>query len=91
MSQDTAPYADWIGAKDTAEDEISLFPALALAATLDDTETQFGIGSSLPPIWQWFYFLPKAPQSKLGRTAIPNAVVLCRPSSCRGECSPAPA
>jgi 3-methylfumaryl-CoA hydratase len=72
MSRDTAPYAEWIGATDTAEEEISLFPALALAATLDDTETQFGIGSPLPPVWQWFYFLPKAPQSKLGPDGHPE-------------------
>lgn len=62
----TPAYSAWIGATETAEDTISLAPALAAAATFDDAATVFAAGSPLPPLWHWFYFLPRAPQSRLG-------------------------
>ncbi|MCG8346671.1 MAG: acyl-CoA dehydrogenase [Chloroflexales bacterium] len=71
MTDTTEDYAAWIGRTETVEDDISLAPVLAAAATLDDT-TQFGKGSALPPLWHWFYFLPKAPQSRLGDDGHPQ-------------------
>jgi len=65
-------FGTWIGRTETVEDDISPAPALAAAATLDDTTTQLGKGAALPPLWHWFYFLPKAPQSRLGDDGHPQ-------------------
>ena len=67
----SANYADWIGRTEETEDAITLAPVAAAAATLDDTTTPFAIGSHLPPLWHWFFFLPKVPQSRLGRDGHP--------------------
>ena len=48
MSDETQPFAEWIGRKETVEEEIAAAPAQAAAATLDDTETIFGPGDELP-------------------------------------------
>ena len=61
-----ANYADWIGRQEVIDDDLCLAPALAAAATLDDPSTRFALGSALPPLWQWFYFLPSVQQTKLG-------------------------
>jgi 3-methylfumaryl-CoA hydratase len=39
---------------------------------LDDTTTEFAPGSPLPPLWQWFFFLPRTPQSRLGADGHPQ-------------------
>jgi 3-methylfumaryl-CoA hydratase len=62
----THDYSAWIGRTEASEDAIALAPTLAAAAMLDDTTTSFAPGAALPPLWHWFYFLPKAPQSKIG-------------------------
>ncbi|MGO9597616.1 MAG: MaoC family dehydratase N-terminal domain-containing protein [Isosphaeraceae bacterium] len=62
----SASYADWIGRTEEIEELIALAPVEAAAATLDDTTTEFVPGSQLPPLWHWFFFLPRAPQSRLG-------------------------
>ena len=72
MDTETTDYSAWIGATETIEDDISLAPILGLAALLNDTETIFGIGSAVPPLWHWLYFLPRAPQSKLGPDGHPQ-------------------
>ena len=59
-------YESWIGKTERVTDEIRLTPALAMLATLDDTETKLANGAALPPMWHWLYFLPRAPQSKIG-------------------------
>ena len=66
MTDANADYAGWIGRQESTDDELGLEPALAAAAMLDDTSTAFARGSALPPLWQWFYFLPRAPQALLG-------------------------
>lgn len=65
-------YAEWIGRTEEQEELISLAPVQAAAATLDDTVSEFAAGSSLPPLWQWFYFLPRAAQSRLGHDGHPQ-------------------
>lgn len=65
MTDSTTDYAQWIGRREITEDELGLAPALAAAAMLDDTVTRFEQGSTLPPLWHWFYFLPRAPQALL--------------------------
>src|SRR6266487_795396 len=72
MTDTTEDYTRWIGRTEIVEDDISLVPALAAAATLDDTVTQFGKGAALPALWHWFYFLPRTPQALLGSDGHPQ-------------------
>jgi 3-methylfumaryl-CoA hydratase len=72
MTDPTTNYSKWIGQTEIIEDDISLAPALAAAATLDDTVTPLNQGSALPPLWHWFYFLPKVPQARLGSDGHPQ-------------------
>jgi 3-methylfumaryl-CoA hydratase len=65
MTEQTNPYADWIGSKERLEDQIWLGQVVGMAATLDDTESKFELGGQLPPLWHWMYFLPRAPWSKI--------------------------
>lgn len=65
-------YRDWIGKTEETEDQITLAPALTAAAVLDDTTTRFAVGTPLPPLWHWFYFLARVPQSRLGSDGHPE-------------------
>lgn len=72
MAELQHPYTDWIGSAERREDEIALTPMLAALAMLDDTESMFKPGDGLPPLWHWFYFLPRAPQSQIGPDGHPK-------------------
>lgn len=72
MTDATEQFEAWIGRTETVEDDIALAPALSAAATLDDSVTPLARGLALPPLWHWFYFLPKAPQSRLGADGHPE-------------------
>jgi 3-methylfumaryl-CoA hydratase len=72
MTDTTETYAAWIGRTETVEEDIGAAPAQAAAATFDDTTTPLGNGAALPPLWHWFYFLPKSPQSRLGEDGHPQ-------------------
>jgi 3-methylfumaryl-CoA hydratase len=65
-------YADWIGCREEAEELIGLAPVQAAAATLDDTTTEFAVGAPVPPLWHWFFFLSRIPQSRLGPDGHPQ-------------------
>ncbi len=56
----------WIGRTETRDDAMSPWTASALAATLRNDERAWQPGDALPPLWQWCYFLPTAPQDRLG-------------------------
>ena len=47
----------WVGNQEILIDDITLFPAQALAAALNN-ETAPKKGDKLPPFWEWMYFLP---------------------------------
>ncbi len=64
-------YQDWVGNSETTQDRIGLAQALAAAALFDDSRG-FSEGQPLPPLWHWFYFLPKVPQSRLGSDGHPQ-------------------
>jgi 3-methylfumaryl-CoA hydratase len=72
MAEHPQPFAEWIGRTETVGDFIATAPAQAAAATLDDTESHFEDGAALPPLWHWFYFLPKAPASRIGPDGHPQ-------------------
>jgi 3-methylfumaryl-CoA hydratase len=65
-------WQPWIGRTESVEDDISAAPVRAVLATLDDSETRLAAGDPLPPLWQWFYFLPRAPQSRLSPDGHPE-------------------
>lgn len=55
---------EYIGRED-GQDEITLQPLRALSATLDHQDASWNKSDPIPPAWQWLYFLPLTPQSKL--------------------------
>jgi 3-methylfumaryl-CoA hydratase len=69
-----ASYADWVGRTEETEELIALAPVQAAAAVVNDTTTEYAVGSPLPPLWQWFFFLPRVPQSRLGLDGHPQRV-----------------
>jgi 3-methylfumaryl-CoA hydratase len=67
-----ALFTDWIGRTEETEDLIAPAPAQAAAAMLDDISTEYTTGSPLPPLWHWFFFLPRVAQSRLGPDGHPE-------------------
>lgn len=72
MTNATDDYSQWVGRTEMVEDDISLATASAAAATFEEARLQLSIGAELPPLWHWFYFLPKAPHSTLGSDGHPE-------------------
>lgn len=68
----TDDYSEWIGRTEIVADDLSPATALAAASTFDEGIEQFGQGAKLPPLWHWFYFLPKAGQSQLDSDGHPR-------------------
>ena len=56
----------WIGRTETHDDLLSPWTASAVAATLRNDGQAWPAGQALPPLWHWCYFLPTAPQNRLG-------------------------
>jgi len=69
-SNSAEDFSAWIGRKEVVEDDLSLAHAQAAAATFD--APSFVDGTPLPPLWHWFYFLPKAAQAQLGSDGHPQ-------------------
>lgn len=69
---DVVDYRDWIGSEEVREERADLAPVRRLLVMLDDTETTFADGDTLPALWHWLYFLPEAPQSQLGPDGHPR-------------------
>jgi 3-methylfumaryl-CoA hydratase len=61
----TSEYTTWIGRTETTRDGLAPPQAMAAAAMFDLDESAMGPGAALPPLWQWLYFLGRAPQSSL--------------------------
>lgn len=72
MSKQGKPLSDWIGSEELREDVISLAPALGVSALLDREAATPELGSPLPALWHWFYFLPQVPGSKIGADGHPQ-------------------
>ena len=56
----------WVGREQVVEDTLTLPPARALSATLDQRESALQEGDPLPLPWHWLYFLSVVPTSELG-------------------------
>jgi 3-methylfumaryl-CoA hydratase len=65
MTAHTPDITDWIGRTERVHDDLALTQALAASAMFDAHNLTLTKGDALPPLWQWFYFLPRAPQSQL--------------------------
>ncbi len=65
-SSDLAGLRSWVGRSETRHDQIGAQPLLALAATLDLAAAAMPVGTPLPPLWHWLFFLPLHRQSELG-------------------------
>jgi len=55
----------WQGKRMSTQDIITSAPLRALSATLDRDDPAPVLGTSLPPLWHWLFFLPHTPQSQL--------------------------
>jgi 3-methylfumaryl-CoA hydratase len=62
----SADLARWIGKTETVDDTVTATPYAALSATLDRPAERPAVGTSLPPLWHWLYFLPLYRQSEVG-------------------------
>ncbi|MGA0101133.1 MAG: FAS1-like dehydratase domain-containing protein [Burkholderiaceae bacterium] len=62
---------DWLGRQEHHDDCLSVFPANALASSLNDGNA-FVEGDALPALWHWLYFLSAAKQSELGQDGHPQ-------------------
>jgi 3-methylfumaryl-CoA hydratase len=68
MSDSPAKLDDWLYKETVVEDDITVFPLAAMAATLNRTEH----GTDVPPLWHWLYFLPVAPMPEVGADGHPE-------------------
>ena len=57
---------EWIGKSETISDVATATPYAALSATLDWPAERPAIGTPLPALWHWLYFLPLHRQSEIG-------------------------
>ena len=62
----TADLARWVGKTETVDDTVTATPYAAMAATLDRACERPPLGTALPPLWHWLYFLPLYRQSEVG-------------------------
>ncbi|KAA3649579.1 MAG: acyl-CoA dehydrogenase [Proteobacteria bacterium] len=57
---------DWIGRSEAASDIATATPYAALSATFDRPAERPPVGTPLPGLWHWLYFLPLHRQSEIG-------------------------
>ncbi len=65
MTAHTPDITEWVGKTEVVHDPLSVTQAQAAAAMFDAGNVTLSEHSALPSLWQWFYFLPRAPQSML--------------------------
>ncbi len=58
-------FKAWIGRSETVADPLAATQAQAVQAMLDSDAPPVADGDALPLAWQWFHFLPRAPQAML--------------------------
>jgi 3-methylfumaryl-CoA hydratase len=62
----------WIGRTEVVHDPLAATQAMAAAAMLDRDPALCEAGHAVPPLWHWFHFLPRAPQSRLSLDGHPE-------------------
>jgi 3-methylfumaryl-CoA hydratase len=63
---------EWVGRTTSVQDVVGPTPVVGLSATLDHPPREVAVGSPLPPLWHWLYFLPVQRQSELGPDGHPR-------------------
>ncbi len=72
MTIDIDHLRTWIGRTTVAEDQVTLVPLRALAATLDRDDAPAAAGEPIAPCWHWLYFLPVHRHSEIGPDGHPQ-------------------
>lgn len=62
----------WIGRTETLSDLVTATPVAALSATLNRQDPVPAMGTEVPPLWHWLYFLPIHPHSEIGPDGHPK-------------------
>jgi 3-methylfumaryl-CoA hydratase len=62
----------WVGKTESRSDLVTLAPIVALSATLDRDDPPPQVGTAIPPLWHWLYFLPHHRHSEIGRDGHPT-------------------
>ncbi|NMG28948.1 FAS1-like dehydratase domain-containing protein [Aromatoleum evansii] len=57
---------EWIGRAEEVSDIATATPYAALSATFDREAVRPPVGTALPALWHWLYFLPLHKQSEIG-------------------------
>ncbi|QDF98008.1 acyl-CoA dehydrogenase [Azoarcus sp. DD4] len=57
---------EWIGRAEEVSDIATAAPYAALSATFDREAVRPPVGTALPALWHWLYFLPLHKQSEIG-------------------------
>ncbi|MEO7760467.1 MAG: MaoC family dehydratase N-terminal domain-containing protein [Casimicrobiaceae bacterium] len=63
---------NWIGKSESITDTATATPYAALSATLDRTPERPPVGTPLPALWHWLYFLSLARESEIGPDGHPQ-------------------
>ena len=63
---DKQNLGEWNGRSETVSDVATAFPYAALSATFDRPAVPPPVGTALPALWHWLYFLPLYRQSEVG-------------------------
>jgi 3-methylfumaryl-CoA hydratase len=72
MQTELDSLKQWIGNVQTLDDQATLAPLQALAATLDRDDPPPQPGDAVPPCWHWLYFLPLQRASGIGSDGHPK-------------------
>lgn len=72
MIEQAVNYSNWIGSKESCDDDITVSPVQAVLNVLDDATTVLKNGDRLPPLWHWFFFLPRVPMAQIGPDGHPK-------------------
>lgn len=59
-------FTEWIGRVEQASDIVTATPYAAMSAMLDLPAERPAVGTSLPALWHWLYFLPLHRQTEIG-------------------------
>ncbi len=62
----------WQGRSELRHDLVGAAPLRALSATLDRDDPAPAMGTAVPPLWHWLYFLPHARASEIGPDGHPK-------------------
>jgi 3-methylfumaryl-CoA hydratase len=71
-AMDAEVLKQWVGRSETLDDQVTRVPLQALAATLDRDDPPPRDGDTVPPCWQWLYFLPLPRASGTGPDGHPQ-------------------